>query len=127
MITFSVLSTAVCEPVYMATYPNVVMVDTKSKILLSMLHLILSCFRLPSSAKDSTNFSCFSTSTSIDLLPRKVCKSVACSFRVNIVPFISLMVSNLLESSVNYFSICNVTFSSTSFNSPIILCSMVSR
>jgi hypothetical protein len=56
-------------------------VDTKSKILFSMLHLILSCFRLPSSDKDSTNLSCFSTSTSIALLPWKVCKSDAYAFR----------------------------------------------
>jgi hypothetical protein len=40
----------------MATDPNVAIVDIKSKILLSMLHLILSCFRLPSSDKDSINF-----------------------------------------------------------------------
>jgi hypothetical protein len=65
-LLFFVLRTALCEPVSMATDPNVVIVDTKSKMLLSMLHLILSCFRLPSSDKDSTNFSCFSTSTSID-------------------------------------------------------------
>jgi hypothetical protein len=55
-LVFSVLRAAVCEPVSMATDPNVVIVDTKSKMLLSMLHLILSCFSLPSSDKDSTIF-----------------------------------------------------------------------
>jgi hypothetical protein len=39
-LLFSVLRTAVCEPVSMATDPNVVIVDTKSKILFSTKYQI---------------------------------------------------------------------------------------
>jgi hypothetical protein len=53
--------------------------DIISFICLSMLHFKLSCCRRPSSDKAIMYFSSFFTSSSIALLPRKVCRSEAYS------------------------------------------------
>jgi hypothetical protein len=53
-LLFSVLSTALCEPVSMATDPNVVIADTKSKILLSMLLDLMAMAELIKTAKTSS-------------------------------------------------------------------------
>jgi hypothetical protein len=61
---------AIPELIKAAKTSSIIANMEQSKMLLSMLHLILSCFRLPSSDKDSTNLSCFSTSTSIEIVNR---------------------------------------------------------
>jgi hypothetical protein len=55
--------------------------DIISVIFSSMLHFKLSCCRHPSSDKAIMYFSSFFTSSSIALLPRKVCRSEAYSSR----------------------------------------------
>jgi hypothetical protein len=78
-LDFIVLITTGGGLVSIETDPNDDLVDIISFIFSSMLHFRLSCCRHPSSDKAIMYFSSFFTSSSIALLPRKVCRSEAYS------------------------------------------------
>ena len=110
------------------TDPNIVfvIVHNISFIFVLMLHLKLSCCRHPSSDKAIRYSSSLFTSSSMVLLPRKVCRSDAYSLTALMSLCNLSTVLAFLESYVSRLSIVDIILSAVSPSSCRILCSIMS-